>query len=222
MALGIGAGGRKVAQSLRALGELDEHDADVFHHRQQHLAQTLHLLRGLLFVFDSRATHFAEMAQTIHVRDARNQAGDVSAETRRQHLAPLLQMIRHSVQGGRRDGLVIHVQADEDGSRTQCMFQQGCACDIYLIVIQRCRKLAGFADECDFIWYEDVVQRQQPALDVGAGLTEQGWEGMLDGGHGFAKGLASSFVFLLVFPHPNPSPTGRETEGEGDFWSAAV
>ena len=123
------------------------------------------------------------MAQTFHVRDAADQARDVSAKARRQHFTPILQMIGHSMQGRRRDGLVVHVQTDEDGSGTERMLQQRCPRDIHLIVIQRRCELAGFANECDLIRRVDVVQRQQPALDIGAVLTEQGREGMLDGGH---------------------------------------
>ena len=51
----LGIAGHQVAQRLRALGELDQHDADVLDHRQQHLAQVLGLRRALVGVAASPA-----------------------------------------------------------------------------------------------------------------------------------------------------------------------
>ena len=68
-----------VAQRLRALGELDQHDADVLDHREQHLAQVLGLRRALLLA--PRCRRRARI--DAHPRDAGDQRRDVGAEARR-------------------------------------------------------------------------------------------------------------------------------------------
>ena len=74
----LGIGGHQEAQRLRALGELDQHDADVLDHRQQHLAQPLGLRRALVGV-----TGLRQRADLVHPRDAADQRRDVGAEARR-------------------------------------------------------------------------------------------------------------------------------------------
>ena len=65
------------AQRLRALGELDEHHADVLDHREQHLAQVLRLRGALLLV-----AALGDGADAAHPRDAGDQRRDVVAEAR--------------------------------------------------------------------------------------------------------------------------------------------
>ena len=69
--------GHQEAQRLRALGELDQHDADVLDHRQQHLAQALRL-RGALVGIARVGKH----PDFVHPRDTRDQRGGVGAESR--------------------------------------------------------------------------------------------------------------------------------------------
>ncbi len=60
---------RQMAHGLGALGQLDQHHADVFHHRQQHLAQAFDLLRGFfLFLFFDLAGHLAELLDMTQPR----------------------------------------------------------------------------------------------------------------------------------------------------------
>ena len=66
--------GHQEAQRLRALGELDQHDADVLDHREQHLAQALRLRRALV-----GAARRRQRADFVHPRDA----GDQRARRRR-------------------------------------------------------------------------------------------------------------------------------------------
>ena len=63
------------AQRLRALGELDQHDADVLDHRKQHLAKILGL-RGALRAVAARR----QRLHRVHARDAIDERGDVGAE----------------------------------------------------------------------------------------------------------------------------------------------
>jgi len=73
----VGVTGDEVAQRLRPLGELDQDDADVLDHRQQHLAQALGL-RGAL----AGAPGDREHPDLVHPRDPCDQRGDVVAEAR--------------------------------------------------------------------------------------------------------------------------------------------
>ena len=67
------------AQRLRALGELDQHDADVLDHRQQHLAQVLGLRVALLRV----AALAGDGADRAHARHADDELRDLGAEAAR-------------------------------------------------------------------------------------------------------------------------------------------
>ena len=49
--LQFGACAGKVAHGLGAFGQFDQHHTDVFHHRQEHLAQGFDLLGGIIPVF---------------------------------------------------------------------------------------------------------------------------------------------------------------------------
>ena len=66
------------SQRLRALGELDEDDANVLDHRKQHLAQVLRLRRALLL-----GGAFGRCANAAHARDAGDERRDFGAEARR-------------------------------------------------------------------------------------------------------------------------------------------
>jgi hypothetical protein len=64
-----------VRKRLRAFGELDQHDANIFDHRQQHLAQILRLCRAFLRVAGGRSR-----ADDAHPRDTRDEGRDIAAE----------------------------------------------------------------------------------------------------------------------------------------------
>ncbi len=71
------ASGHQEAQRRRPLRELDQHDADVLDHREQHLAQPLGL-RGPL----GRITLRRRGPDLVHPGDAGDERGDVVAEAR--------------------------------------------------------------------------------------------------------------------------------------------
>jgi hypothetical protein len=106
-----------MAQRLRSLGELDQHDADVFDHREQHLAQVLRLHARLL-------AHAAcgERVNGIHPRDAGDERGDVRAEIRRD--APLVVAAdggeTHHKCGNQRIGIEALRGEDAGGAERAC------------------------------------------------------------------------------------------------------
>ena len=63
------------AQRLRALGELDQHDADVLDHRQQHLAQVFRLQIAIFLGDDA-----GRCANRAHARRADDDLCDLGAE----------------------------------------------------------------------------------------------------------------------------------------------
>ena len=74
----LAAAGHQVAQRRGALRELDQHDADVLHHREQHLAQPLRLRRALRGVALRR-----RRADLVHPRRAGDERRRIGAEARR-------------------------------------------------------------------------------------------------------------------------------------------
>ena len=98
---GHGAEGAHVVQPVR---ELDHDDADVFHHRQHHLAEVLRLGLGAALELD-----LGELGDAVHqLRHFGAEAGvDLFLQGGR--------VFDDIVQQGRLDGVMIHVQVGEDG-----------------------------------------------------------------------------------------------------------
>ena len=108
------------AQRLRALRELDQHDADVFHHREQHLAQVLGLRRALGLVDGVRRG-----ADVTHARDATDQRGHVGAESRGQVIGVEGAGHREAEQQRTAHRVGIEAQPGEDGGGAQRTLERG-------------------------------------------------------------------------------------------------
>ena len=132
-----------MAQGLGAFGELDQHHTDVFHHRQQHLAQALDLFRCLFLVLLAMARHLAELPDMLHARDAFDQHLHIGAEVLRNLFLPVFQILGHRMQDRCGDGFVVHVHAGQDRSRAQRVLDQRCAGEVGFAVVVGCGKFAG-------------------------------------------------------------------------------
>ncbi len=95
------------AHVVQAVGELDQDDADVAHHGQQHLAEIFRLRLGMGFEFD-----LGELA------DAVDQFGDFGAELAGELLLGRAGVFDHIMQDGRHDALVVHVHLGQDACAT--------------------------------------------------------------------------------------------------------
>ena len=91
------------AHVVRAVGELDHDDADVAHHRQQHLAEALGLRLGAAAELD-----------LIELGDAVDQLGDVGAEALGDLVLRRRRVFDDVVQDRRDDRRRIQVQVGED------------------------------------------------------------------------------------------------------------
>ena len=69
---GVFVSTRKFAHGLGALGQLDQHHPDIFHHRQQHFAQRLDMGALLALVAALGCNVFADLA---HAGDTVHQPG---------------------------------------------------------------------------------------------------------------------------------------------------
>ena len=108
--------GDQVAHRLRALGELDQHDADVLDHRQQHLAQVFGLRRRA----PPCARRLAQRhgADRAHARDADHQLRDFVAGFRGELLLVEAGAVRHADQqrGAHRFGIELELGDDRRGA----------------------------------------------------------------------------------------------------------
>ena len=93
---------------MQAIGELDDDDADVFGHRQEHLAQVLDLRVFFRLIRNAR--------QLGHAVD---QARDLVAELCRHLLDGDRGVLDDVVQQRRRDRLVIHLEVGQDSGDGQ-------------------------------------------------------------------------------------------------------
>ena len=81
---------RDIAEKLHgagAHGELDQHDADVGNHRQQHFTHSFGLLRA--FFGSGEAVHAGEVGEFLHFVHAFDQLGDGAVAAFREQLAPV-------------------------------------------------------------------------------------------------------------------------------------
>ena len=106
--------GHQRAQRLRAFGELDQNDADVLDHRQQHLAQVLRLRRAFLGVAGRRGR-----ADDAHSRDAGDERRDVVAEFCGDRVGVERARDGQPQQQRRADRIRIELQAGQDRRRAQ-------------------------------------------------------------------------------------------------------
>ena len=96
------------AHVVQPVGELDEHDADVLRHRQQHLADVLRLL---LFV--------AARAELAELGDAIDETADLRPETLLDVGDGVIGVLGNVVQQSRHDCVLVEAELGEDPSHGQ-------------------------------------------------------------------------------------------------------
>lgn len=183
--LSFRAGARQAAHGLSALGQLDQHHADVFHYGQQHLAQTLYLLVVIAFLPFPFAQGFrlAEFPNPLHARDTLNQIANICAKIGLQLFCPAIQMLRRRMQDGCGYRFAIHAHGGQYPGCPECVPQQRDASQLRLPVIERPGQFHGAEYHLGFGWGERLDQGIQPGLDIRAILHGQGGESVLNKNH---------------------------------------
>ena len=131
----VGAHGRHGLQVVLAVGQLDEHDAQVARHRHQHLAEVFGLrllIRGEL--------HLVELGQAI------DQLGDFLAEAFGQLMLGGPRIFEDIVHQGCADGVGIHPPLDDGTGHSQRMSDIGFAGHALLVRMRFSRKGVGGLD----------------------------------------------------------------------------
>ena len=139
------------AHVVRAVGELDEDDAQVPHHREQHLAEAL----GLRFLA-------ALELDLVELGDGVDQLGDVRAEARGELVLGRRRVFDDVVQDRRDDRVRIEAQVREDRGGGDGMGDVGLAGEALLPLVGRGAELGGFADALDLLGRQvglDVAQQ---------------------------------------------------------------
>ena len=126
------------AHVVHAVGELDHDDADVAHHRQQHLAEALGL--RLLAVLELDLVEFA---------DAVDQFGDDLTEDRGDLGLGGRRVLDHVVQDGRDQGVGIQPQVGENVGDRDRVRDVGLARDALLALVVLGAEVVGFAHPLD-------------------------------------------------------------------------
>jgi len=99
---------------LQPVGQLDQHDAHVVHHRQEDFAQVL----GLLF-FPVAPAQLAQLVDMLQLGDAVDQLGDFFAELVAQVIDLDVGVLGHVVEQGGGDGGGVEAQVGQDAGNGQ-------------------------------------------------------------------------------------------------------
>jgi len=140
---------------VQAIGELDEDDADVPHHRQHHLAEVLRLGLGLRFEVD-----VGEFADTI------DQLGDFLAEAFGHLFLGDAGILDDVVQDGRGDAVVIHVHLGQDAGHSDGMGDVGLTGEALLTVVRLGAEQIGLIDLADLVRLEIGFQNLAQVADA--------------------------------------------------------
>ena len=125
---------------MGAIGELDQDDAQVAHHRQQHLAEVLRLRFLAILEVD-----------LIELGDAVDDFGDVVAEALRDVGLGDRRVFDDVVQDGTDDGIGIEMQIGEDLGGRDRMGDIGLAGDACLPLVGGGAELGGVAHALDLL-----------------------------------------------------------------------
>ena len=217
--------GAERAHVVRAVGELDHDDADVAHHRQQHLAEALGLRLGAAAELD-----------LVELGDAVDQLGDVGAEALGDLVLRGRRVLDDVVQDRRDDRRRIQVQVGEDVGDRDRMGDVRLAAQALLAFVGLGAELVGVADAID-------LRRRQVGLELveqlrDADRASSGRQQTQDGRrvvHDSDGGLSGAAISLpgrgevraarRTFPAPaSISGCGRSASSRisGPMWPAAI
>ena len=126
----------QVAKRLRSLRKLDQHDADVVDHREQHLAKILGLQRGIV-----SATGVGMRTNRIHSRDAADQRRDVGAESRLNVVGVESVDRRETAEQRRDDRIGIEMQRRDDRGCAYCAVEHCFAVGQSLVIATIAREV---------------------------------------------------------------------------------
>ena len=127
--------GRDGAHVVHAVGELHQDDAQVAHHRQQHLAERLRLRLLAALELD-----------LVELGDSVDQLGHVRAEARGQLILGRRGVFDDVVQDRRHDGVGVQAQIGEDGRGGHRMRNERLAREAFLPTVRRGAELGRLAD----------------------------------------------------------------------------
>ena len=133
----VSSSAHRVAQLLQVIGELDQHDAHVLHHREQHLAQRLEL-GGLLLRPQPLLRHgrTARRSAPMRTTPSTRSAIDLPKDSRSfPTLAGATALATKQQRGSQR--LVIEPQLAQDSRRIEGVLQQRLARGQAPVAIQR-------------------------------------------------------------------------------------
>ena len=143
------------AHVVQAVGQLDQDDADVARHGQQHLAEVFRLRLGLGLELDLR-----------QLADPVDQFGDVFAELGRDVLLGRGRVLDDVVQDGRDNGFRIELQLGEDARHRNRVIDIGLAGQAVLTLVRLGTEQVGAVD---FLY----LVRLQVLLEHTTQITDQ-------------------------------------------------
>ena len=135
------------AHVVQAVGELDDDDAHVLAHRQQHFSDVFRLL---LLLRGQR--HFAELRHAVHERH------DFLAELARDILECDGRVLDRVVQQRRDDGTRVHADADEDIRHADRVDDVRLSGQTELTLVGLAGERVGAVDLLDFLGGEMIFQ----------------------------------------------------------------
>ena len=99
---------------MKAVRQLDQNDADILGHRQEHFAQVLRLHLLLLLRPVARILHMMGKFQLGQLSDTVDQQCDVFAEFFLDLFNGINRVLHDVVEQARRDGLLVHLQVGQN------------------------------------------------------------------------------------------------------------
>ncbi len=133
-----------------AVGELDQDDAYVAHHREQHLAERLRL--GFLAALE---------LDLVELRDAVDELGNVGSEALRQLVLGRRGIFDDVVQNRRDDRIRVEMQIRQDGGGGHRMRDVGLAGEALLAFVGGGAELGGLFDAGDLLGRQIGADRGQ-------------------------------------------------------------
>ena len=174
----FGAHDAQGAHVVQTVGQLDEDDADILHHGQDHLAEVFRLGLGLAAKFD-----LGEFADPIH------QLGDFFAELVDQLFLGGGGVLNDIMQEGGNEGAAVHAQLAKDASHRQGVIDVGFAGEPGLALVGLGAEKIGPVDCLDLFGIEITLDEFAQVVNQKHRASKPlGSEGLLDlflGYHGF-------------------------------------
>ena len=153
------------AHVVGAVGELDQHHAQVAHHREQHLAEAFRLRLLAALELD-----------LVELGDAVDDFGDVGAEALGQLVLGSGRVLDDVMEDGRDDGVGVEMQLGEDRRRGHRVGDVGFAAETGLALVRRGAELGGLPDALDLLGRQVGSHRGQQFLQPRCGAPCTGEE----------------------------------------------